>query len=110
MGLPTDGVELHDLTQTMDGLLGLATRRIPFGQGEMAYGITGMTLRKGVQEALPSRIVVQVPKGYLHIPEGQKQPFRPGLRQLIPDAEGLGQFSLPQQNAAEVDRRFSAIT
>src|SRR5258705_443106 len=31
----------------MDGLLGLAARGIPFGQGEIAYRITGMTLGKG---------------------------------------------------------------
>jgi hypothetical protein len=74
----------------------------------MAYGVTGMTLGKDVQGVLPSRIVIQVPIGCLHIPEGQKQPFWPGLPQLIPDAEGLGQFSLPHQDAAKVDRRFSA--
>jgi hypothetical protein len=64
----------------------------------MAYGITGMTFRKGAQE-LPSDIVVQVPKGRLHIRKAETA-IPPGFRQLIPDAEGLGQFSLPQQDAA----------
>ena len=40
MGLPTDGVDLHDLAQTVNGLLGLAMRSIPFGQSEIAYRIS----------------------------------------------------------------------
>jgi hypothetical protein len=47
VGLPTDGVECQHLTQTMSGLLGLATRGIPFGQSEMARRIARMTLREG---------------------------------------------------------------